>query len=173
MTYLYVFLYLVLLVGLLTFVYGSLRAAPWFPTRAFDVDRVLKLANVKKGEKMYDLGCGDGRLVCAFAKRGVEAHGYEVSLFPLMLALFRRMFLNKDSKFAKFSYRDFWKMELKDADLVYFFLMPKVYPRLKSKFEKELKKGALVIAYVWPIEGWTPLKVDEMVGRSKLYLYKM
>lgn len=164
---------MVVLVLLLTFVYGALRGAPWFPTMAFDVVRVLKLAKLKKGQKMYDFGCGDGRLVCAFAKEGVYAHGFEISLFPFILALFRKMFLKRNFKFAKFHYSDFWNKDFSDADLVYFFLMPKVYSKLKNKFEKELKKGTLVMAYVWPIEGWTPLRVDDVAGRNKIYLYKI
>jgi hypothetical protein len=50
--------------------------------------------------------------------------------------------------------------------------MPKVYPRLREKLEKELKKGAKVITYVWPMPEWQAVKVDEVAGRPKMYLYQ-
>lgn len=157
---------------LLTSVYAGWRGAPWVPTRKKDVERFLKLAEIKSGQKMYDLGCGDGRLLCAAAKAGANAQGYELSLFPFILAHIRRLFRKERSR-IKISYRDVWNTNLSDADVVYFFLMPKVYPKLKEKFERELKKGAKVIAYVWPIQEWTPLKVDTSDHRSNIYLYQL
>jgi len=49
--------------------------------------------------------------------------------------------------------------------------MPKIFPRLKEKLEKELKPGTRVISYVWPLPDWTPEVIDEAVGRPKLRLY--
>jgi len=73
----------------------------------------------------------------------------------------------------KILYRDLWKYDLSDADVIYFFLMPSKMNRLRKKFEKELKPGARVISYVWPIEGWTPIKVDECEGWPKIFLYEI
>ncbi len=157
---------------LVTFAYGSLKGAPWVPTRSLDVDRFLKLSDLKEGEKMYDLGSGDGRLVCAVAEKGGNAVGYEVSLFPFIISKIRQIFNGRWKK-SSIQYRDFWNADLSDADVIYFFLMPKIYSKLKSKLEKELKKGARVVAYVWPIEGWEPVGVDKMEGCSNLYLYKV
>lgn len=157
---------------LLTFAYAGLRGAPWVPTRKKDVKRFLKLADIRPGQKMYDLGCGDGRLICAAAKAGATAQGFELALLPFIFANIRRLF-QKDRNKIKISYRDVWYSDLSDADIVYFFLMPKVYPKLKEKFEKELKKGAKVIAYVWPIEGWEPFIKDEVKGYPNLFLYKI
>lgn len=156
---------------LLTFAYAGLRGAPWVPTRKKDVARFLKLAQIMPGQKMYDLGCGDGRLICAAAKAGAKAQGYELSLFPYLLANIRRIF-QKDRSKIKITYKDIWYSNLGDADIVYFFLMPKVYPKLKQKLENELENGAKVIAYVWPIEGWEPVKVDVVKGYPNIYLYQ-
>ena len=62
-------------------------------------------------------------------------------------------------------------VDLSDADVVYFFLIPRVYPELKQKLEKELKPGTKVIAYVWPIEGWQASKIDRVAGQPNMYLY--
>lgn len=161
-----------ILVLLGTFAYAGFLGAPWVPTWKKDVTRFLALADIKPGQKMYDLGCGDGRLICAAARAGANAEGLELSLFPFALAHVRRFF-QKDRSRIKISYQNFWNKNLDNANIVYFFLMPDKYPKLKKKFETELKKGTKIIAYVWPIEGWQPIKIDETDGSPKLYLYEI
>jgi SAM-dependent methyltransferase len=77
---------LILYIFLGTFAYAGIKAAPWFPTWSRDIDRFLKLAEIKPGQKFYDLGCGDGKLVFASAKAGATAVGYEISLLPYLIA---------------------------------------------------------------------------------------
>lgn len=132
----------------------------------------MKLANIKPGQKVYDLGCGDGRVVVAAARAGANAQGFEISLFPFILASIRRLW-QKNKARIRISYRDIWSVNLSDANIVYFFLMPKVYPKLRVKLGKELRKGAKVIAYVWPMKEWQPVKADLTEGYSKIYLYEM
>lgn len=157
---------------LITFAYASLSGAPWVPMNKKDEERFLALADIKPGQKVYDLGCGDGRVVAAAASAGANAEGLEISIFPYILANIRRLF-HKDKARMKISYRDIWRVDLSDADVVYFFLMPKVYPKLREKLKKELKKGTKVIAYVWPMKEWQPVRVDIAEGYSKLHLYEM
>lgn len=157
---------------LLTFAWGAKQGAPWVPSKAEDVERFLSLANLKSGQVMYDLGCGDGRFVCAAAARGARAVGFEISLFPYLLAQMRRFFLGTREN-CKISYKNFWSADLRDADVVYFFLMQKIYPRLKEKLETELRPGAKVIAYVWPVDGWEPKIVSRLPRRPSLFLYEI
>ena len=111
-------------------------------------------------------------MVCAAALSGAQAQGFEISLLPYFLAKGRCYFSGARGN-CRISYRDFWNMNLSDADLVYFFLMQKCYPKLKAKLERELKSGAKVIAYVWPIMGWTPIAVDTEPGHPPFYLYQI
>ncbi|HRH32896.1 MAG TPA: class I SAM-dependent methyltransferase [bacterium] len=157
---------------LLTFAYAGIGGAPYVPTWKKDVDRFLKLAEIKDGEKMYDLGCGDGRLICAAAKAGANVVGLELSLLPYLLSHVRRLFQPEKER-IKILYKNFWKTDLRDADIIYFWISKEATYRLQKKFEKELKKGTKIISYVWPIEAWVPVKVDNIEGRSKLYLYKV
>ncbi|MEK7139048.1 MAG: hypothetical protein AAB799_02615 [Patescibacteria group bacterium] len=154
---------------LATFAYAGWQAAPWFPTRSSDIGRLLKLADVKTGQKFYDLGCGDGRIIMAAAKQGAVAEGFEISLLPYLMAQVRLAFCVNTK--AAVSYKNFWNRNLSDADIVYFFLMPKIYPKLRSKLEKELKPGTKVISYAWPMEGWQPTAIDRSEGKLPLYLY--
>lgn len=120
---------------------------------------------------MYDLGCGDGRIICAAAGAGARARGFEISLLPYFIAKIRRLFQNNKSN-IKISYKNIWNLDLSDADIVYFFLMEEVHPRLKQKFEKELKKGAKIISYAWPIKGWEASMISVVDNRPKIYLYQ-
>ncbi len=165
------FLYISFFIVALTFAYAAIKGAPWVPTVGKDLERFLALAKIQPGQRMYDLGCGDGRLVVAAAEAGAEARGVELSLFPFAMAVFRQL-LSPSRARVKILFRDIWHTDLSDADIVYFFLMPKVYPKLKEKLEKELKKGAKVITYVWAMPGWQAEKVDEAEGRAKMYLYQ-
>lgn len=164
------FILLIILLFLFTFIYASMRAAPWVPMHGKDMERFLKIADIKQGMRMYDLGCGDARVVCAAACAGAHATGFEVSLLPYLIACVRCAL--QKNKNARVRYKDFWRADLRDADLVYFFLMPKIYPKLKEKLERELKHGTKVIAYVWPMPGWTPVASDRVPGQPTLYLYR-
>lgn len=160
---------------LLSMAFAAISAAPWVPSRSKDLNRILKLADIKKGEQVYDLGCGDAKIVCAFAKEGANAVGFEASLLQYFYACLRMFWLRliNNNFNAKIKFRDFWNEDLRDADVVYIFLMQRVYPKLKQKLEKELKKGSRVIVYVWPIEGLNLITKDQIPGRQPIYLYKM
>lgn len=156
------------LLALGTFVYASLRAAPWVPIWSSDVQRFLRLAEVRAGQRVVDLGCGDGRVVAAAARAGARSVGYEVSLVPYLLALARTRF----GRHGQVRYRDLWMADLRDADVVYVFLMQKIYPKLQRKLERELKPGARVVTYVWGLPDWTPSRVDTAPNHPKLFLYQ-
>lgn len=162
-------IFFILILFFLTFGYAFFLAAPYVPIKSEDIKRFLKLAAIKPDQKVYDLGCGDGRLVIASAKKGAIAEGFEISLLPYFLSK-TRLFFQRNIK-AKIKYKDFWYINLSDADVIYFFLLPKVYSKLQLKFENELKKDTKIITCIWPIEGWQPIIVDIVKGRPNLYLY--
>ncbi|MEK7102612.1 MAG: hypothetical protein AAB579_01270 [Patescibacteria group bacterium] len=157
---------IIILVILATFIYAGFRGAPWVPTKNGDVERFLRLAELKPGAVVYDLGCGDGRIVRVAAQAGAAATGFELSLLPYCMAKLRLM-----STAGQVRFNDFWHADLRDADVVYFFLMPGIYSKLKTKLENELKPGAKVIAYVWPVEGWEPAITDHVSGSPDLHVY--
>ncbi len=164
------FIFAVLLFPL-TFAYSSLRAAPWVPTWGVDVQRFLALAQFKSTDTLYDLGCGDGRMVCAAAASGATAVGFDISVLPYLLAQIRRWRLGKNRTRCHIRWRDFWHTDLSKATVIYFFLMPRIFPRLKAQLEQQTKPGTRVITYVWPIDGWTPVMVSTSPNQPKMYLY--
>lgn len=157
---------------MLSFVYAGIVGAPWVPTRKKDIERFIKLANAESGQVFYDIGCGDGRLVIAAAKEGLDSRGLEISVLPFVLAKARQIILWRSLRY-KIMYKNLWNFDLHDADVVFVWLMPNAMPKLKQKFEKELRPGTKVISYVWPIDGLSIKRVSKKKGFSDIYLYEM
>lgn len=164
----YVLIFLILLSALI----GSLSAAPWVPTKGKDVSRMIDLAGIKAGEKVYDLGCGDGRLVFASAKLGAKAVGIEIFILPYLFAKIRSWFVPG----SRIRYGNFFKVDISDADVVFIFLMEKSYHKILDKFDRELKPGTRVVIYCWPIKEWADKLVEHNKPREidlPIYSYKI
>ena len=165
-------IYLLVFLVLATAAYGAFSAAPWLPTRKGDVARMMDLAQIKPGERVYDLGCGDGRLVFSAAKAGAEAIGVEIFILPYFYAWVKSLFI----KNAKILYGDLFNYDLSGADVIFVFLMDKSYKRLIAKLEKELKPGARIVVSCWEIPDWQKklVKTDKPSDRLlPVYLYKI
>jgi SAM-dependent methyltransferase len=165
-----IWLYIVFLIFAATFIYAAWKAAPWMPMYRRDVKRAIDLADIKENDIFFDLGAGDGRTIIAASELGANAKGFEVSLLPYLLAKIKIVFSKSKNK-PKIFFRDLWKVNLSEADIVFVFLMPRIMQKLKEKMEKELKPGAKIICYAWPIPGWDIKTVSEAAGGAKIYLY--
>ena len=111
----------------------ALKGAPWLPSRMGDVNRMLQLAGVKPGEKVYDLGCGDGRvLVTAAKKYGAKAVGVELDPFRYAWSkgLVYVMGLRGD---VEVIHGDLFKTDISDADVVFCYLLHHTNLKLDDK----------------------------------------
>ena len=151
---------------LFSMAYATLSGAPWVPTWKRDIARAKKLLDLQPGETFVELGCGDGRVTCAVG----QGTGVELSLVQYLAAQARRVLSR--SKNVRFVFANAFNYKLHDVDALYMFLMPDTYEKIRPKLEAELKSGARLVTYVWPIPGWEPERVDEHSGAPKLYLYK-
>ncbi len=156
----------------LTYAWGAVKAAPYVPTRSADVDRMLRLAHIKPGELVYDLGAGDGRFLLTTARkfraRGV---GFEISLLPYVIGKIRIALSGLPN--VKLSYTDFFQVDLSTADVIVCFLTPMAMAKLKPKFERELKPGSRVVSYAFAVPDWTPTKKDKpQPNIMGVYLYQ-
>lgn len=161
-------LYLLIFLVLATAAYGAWSAAPFLPSKKKDVERMIKLADIKSSERVYDLGCGDGRLVFAAAESGAETIGIEIFILPYLYAWIKSW----GRKNVKILFGDLFNYDVSGADVVFIFLMGKAYGRLAEKLNKELKPGTRVIAYCWAISEWKDklVKTDQP-GENDLPIY--
>jgi protein-L-isoaspartate O-methyltransferase len=146
------------------------KLAPYFPTPPSVVQRMLQLAELKKGEKMFDIGSGDGRIVIMAAKKfGADGTGVELdqSLCRYSVAEIKRQKLEDK---ARIICADAAKQDYSSADVVTIYLLPEFNAKLRPILEKQLKKGARVVAHDFDFQGWKPDKVesieDDGEGRS-------
>lgn len=160
------FLIVLAIILMLFFVFPWFVGAPFEPTSERKLKKIIKLAKIKRGEKAVDLGSGDGRIVIAMAKKGAEAHGYEVN--PILVLLSRRNIRKAGLKGKAFiHWKSFWGVNLRGFDVVVMFQFHTVMKRLKRKLQKDLKKGARVVSYYWKLPQWNLVKREE-----NIFVYK-
>ena len=151
------------------------QLAPYVPTGHDVVDRMLSLAEVTKSDYVVDLGCGDGRIPIAAAKK-YGARGLGVDIDPVRIAE-----ANANLKAAgvqnlvEFRLQDALKTDVSNATVVTTFLLSASNLRLRPILTKQLKPGARIVTNTFSMGDWTPSKTDTFVdatGRTRtLYLY--
>ena len=154
------------------------KLAPYYPTPELVVDKMLSLAGVKPGEKVYDLGSGDGRIVIAAARK-YKAQGYGVELDEsLVRQSTERIRTLGLAPTAKIIQGDLLLQDYTSADVLTIYLLPVAIEKVTPILEKQLKKGARIVAHDFEFFTWNPAaKVvdidDDGEGRShRLFLYK-
>jgi ubiquinone/menaquinone biosynthesis C-methylase UbiE len=154
------------------------KLAPYYPTPETIVDKMLQLGGLKAGEKMYDLGSGDGRIVIVAAQKfHAQAVGVELDkdLCKQSAAKILKLGLEKDARIVN---GDLLKQNYSSADLVTVYLLPDaVNNKVQPLLDRQLKKGARIVAKDFDFHNWTPDKVENIAddgeGRSHtLYLYR-
>lgn len=141
---------------------AAISGAPFVPTPMRAVKHVLKAADIKKGARVYDIGCGDGRFV-HFANKIYKADsvGFELDPFVFLLAKFRKIIWKSK---ALIYFGDFRRFKLNNADRIVCYMLPETLKKFVPKFERELKKGTKVVSYAFRIQGW---KVTKKIPRNK------
>jgi SAM-dependent methyltransferase len=143
---------------------------PFVPTSQALVVEMLKLANVTKADTVYDLGCGDGRIVITAAKQ-FGAHGVGVDINPE-----RIQEANENARRAgvadkvKFIEGDLFTADIRPATVVTLYLLPSVNLKLRPRLLGDLKPGTRVVSHSFDMDGWKPDKAVKAEG-AQLYLW--
>lgn len=147
---------------------------PYVSTPHPVVEAMLTLAKVGPGDVVYDLGCGDGRLVIA-AAREFGARGVGVDIDPARIeeanAAARREGVADRVRFLR---QDLFGVDLSPATVVTLFLLPELNDRLAPKLRRELRPGARIVSHRWTIRGWPPedaIGVDVNEVRHEAFLW--
>jgi protein-L-isoaspartate O-methyltransferase len=156
----------------------SAKLAPYYPTPETIVEKMLQLGRLKAGEKMYDLGSGDGRIVIMAAQKfHAEAVGVELDkdLCRQSMERIRKLGLEKTAHIIN---GDLLQQNYSSADLVTVYLLPdSINNKVQPLLDRQLKKGARIVAHDFEFRNWTPEKTenipDDGEGRSHaLFLYR-
>jgi ubiquinone/menaquinone biosynthesis C-methylase UbiE len=137
---------------------------------------MLQLAGLKSGETVYDLGCGDGRILFSAAKNfNAKAVGVELSGTLVRRTREQSETLGLADQ-VKVIQGDMMQVDLKDADVVTLYLITEANDQLRPKFEKELKPGARVVSLEFKMRGWKPSKVEKVEAHRHpytIYVYEL
>src|SRR5712692_1209357 len=160
----------------LLFVFASLAAAqsvqpevPYVPTTDPAVTAMLKLADVKKTDVVYDLGCGDGRIVVAAAKT-FGARGVGVDIDPARIAEANANAQKAGvEKLVRFEETDLFQADIHDASVVTLFLLSSVNLKLRPKLLSDLKPGTRIVSNTFDMGDWQPAKELDLGGSEDNY----
>jgi tRNA G37 N-methylase Trm5 len=142
----------------------------YVPTPYEVVDEMLKLAGVKKGDVLYDLGSGDGRIPVTAAKKfGIRAVGIEIDPQRVEEAK-ENARKNGVAGLVQFRQEDLFRANFREATVVTLYLLPDLNVKLRPKLLAELKPGSRIISHQFDMGTWKPEKRVELNGRT-IYLW--
>jgi|YNPMSStandDraft_1061717.scaffolds.fasta_scaffold14292_2 ubiquinone/menaquinone biosynthesis C-methylase UbiE len=141
----------------------------YVPTPQEVVDEMLKFAQVGPNDVLYDLGCGDGRIVISAARLGARGVGIDITPERIKES-------NENAKAAgvtervKFINSDFFEVDVSPATVVALYLLPVTMDKLLPKLQRELKPGTRIVSHNYQFSEWKPDKEMHLDGRI-LYLW--
>ena len=151
---------------------------PYVPTTEPAVEAMLKLAGVKKADVVYDLGCGDGRIVIAAAKN-LGARGVGIDINPVLIGEAKENARKAGvEKLVRFEENDLFEADIHEATVVTLFLLPHINLKLRPKLLQDLKPGTRIVSNTFDMGDWKPEKEaivpesdEESYLSHKLYLW--
>jgi len=155
---------------------GPERLAPYVPSPQPVVERMLEAAHLKPGETVYDLGCGDGRILITAAER-FQAKGVGIELSAELVQQARDTVRKRGlQNWITVVQGNLLEADVSAADVVTLYLLTSLNTRLQPKFEQTLKPGARVVSHDFAIRGWAPARVEKVTVARRthtIYVYTM
>jgi SAM-dependent methyltransferase len=140
-----------------------LFGAPYLPTLKPQVQTALGLAGLKPGQTMLELGCGDGKVLVAAAKQGINIVGYELNPLLVVIAWLRTRRYRRQ---VKVIWGDYWHKPWPEADAIFTFLLPKYMEKLHKKVIQYGHKPVKLVSFAFEIPGKRPSAI-----KNGVYLY--
>jgi hypothetical protein len=148
-----IWLVLVAALLLVCFVGVLLRGAPYLPTLKPQVAAALELADLKAGDTLLELGCGDGKVLLAAARQGINAVGYELN--PLLVVIcWLRTWRYRNQ--VRIIWGDFWRKPWPEAQAIFVFLLPKYMPKLNKFIVQYKHKPVKLVSFAFTVPGREP-----------------
>ena len=136
--------------------FGAYFGAPFVPTSKKILRKMIKMAEIKKSDKVFDLGCGDGRIVFEAEKYSDSCIGIEISPPIIILAYLRKLFCRKKSEIRLGNI--FTQKDIDSADVIFTFLFPKMMEKFYKEIFPKLKKGTKIVSHAFRIKELKPKK---------------
>ncbi len=168
---------LVIVIGVLVYLhsitFSLLRGAPYVPTKSGIIDEILKNANLQKGSKFLELGCGDGRVVCqAVKKYRVIGRGVDISRLWLIFAMLRTHKLGI-SDMVEFFHQNINNTDLAWADVVYLYMMPRFLEGYQKELKRALVSNKVIISHTFELDQLKEYLSDVVVSKgTSTYYYR-
>lgn len=150
------------------------KDVPYVPTPQDVVEEMLKLANVTKNDVVYDLGCGDGRLVITAVQKFGAKRGVGVDIDPERIKE-----SNENAKAAKvtdrttFIVQDLFQTDFKEATVVTLYLLPEINMKLRPKLMSDLKPGTRIVSHAFDMGDWKPEKTVTSTSGRQMFLWRI
>jgi tRNA A58 N-methylase Trm61 len=146
------------------------RDVPYVPTPPDVVETMLKLGDVKKGDILFDLGCGDGRIVIMAAQKfGARGTGVDIDPERIKEAVSNARQAGVSDQ-VRFLEQNLFDADFHEATVVTLYLLPDVNMKLRPKLLKELKVGTRIVSHQFDMGDWKPDKKVE-IGWRTVYLW--
>ncbi len=156
------FLAFFIIVTLFSFV--LLYGAPYLPTKQAQAEAALDLLDLKPGQTLYELGCGDGRVLKRAAQNGLNVVGYELNPILVIIAW---LYTWRYRRQIKVVWGNFWRADLSKADAVFVFLLDRFMLKLDHKLMKEAVRPIKLASFAFKIPGKKALK-----HKAGIFLYQ-
>jgi ribosomal protein L11 methylase PrmA len=135
------------------------------PTRELVIDAMLKAANVGPNDVVYDLGCGDGRIVVAAAKLGARAVGIDIDPQRIKEAK-ENAAKNGVTGKADFRLGDLFEADIREATVVTLYLLPSLNVKLRPRLMEQLRPGTRIVSHDFDMGDWAPEQTVAVDGKT-------
>lgn len=165
-----ILLFLVVILSALWMIVPAFYGPPSVPTQTKRIRKALQLSNLQPGETVYDLGAGDGRvLLIAASEFNANAVGVDVGPVQCLFIKLRALASGYGDK-IRVKWGNYFKAELKDADVVFIYATSKETGKLAAHLKKKMKPGSRLVSISADFAEWEPSAIDEL---DLIFLYVM
>ncbi|HVA10575.1 MAG TPA: methyltransferase domain-containing protein [Candidatus Dormibacteraeota bacterium] len=140
-----------------------LVGAPYVPTLKPQVTAALELADLKPGQTLLELGCGDGKVLIAAAQQGIRAVGYELNPILALIAWLRT---RRYGSLVHVIWGNFWQRPWPPAEAIFVFLLPKYMPKLHKKCMQYTYRPIKLVSFAFEVPDKKPMR-----QKAGVYLY--
>ncbi len=157
---------IIIITAVLIICFGGvvLVGAPYLPTLGPQIKAALELADLQAGDTLLELGCGDGKVLIAAARQGINVVGYELN--PL-LAIVSWLRTRRYRKYVHIIWGDFWQKTWPPANAIFVFLLPKYMSKLNNKVVRYANHPVNLVSFAFQIPDLQPTK-----EKAGVYLYR-